>query len=176
MYYAGIGSRDVPDEILKIMYMIAKHLGNSGVTLRSGGASGADSAFEAGCDASNGKKEIYLPWRKFQNSTSNLVVNNPRAFEIAKEFHPAPDNLSQGALKLQARNSHQVLGADLESPSDFIVCYTKGGKGSGGTGQALRIAKHYNIPIFDCGSFENDLENLKEEYRKFIRALDKNKK
>jgi hypothetical protein len=29
---------------------------------------------------------------------------------------------------LQARNSHQVLGADLKTQSDFIICYTKDGQ------------------------------------------------
>jgi hypothetical protein len=47
------------------------------------------------------------------------------------------------------RNSFQVLGPDLQSPVSFVVCWTTGGKISGGTGQALRIAKDLSIPIFN---------------------------
>jgi hypothetical protein len=50
-----------------------------------------------------------------------------------------------------ARNSFQVLGEDLETPATCVICWTPGGKGDGGTGQALRIARHYDVPIIDIG-------------------------
>lgn len=171
--YAGIGSRETPEKIIQLMKQMAKHLALSGITLRSGGASGADQAFEVGCDSVNGPKEIYLPWKRFENSTSNLIVHDQRAFDYVDQFHPGSQHLTQGARKLQARNSHQILGWELNSPSDFIICYTPKGKRSGGTGQALRMAEHFQIPIFDCGLYEHDLELLKNEYRSF---LDKMKK
>lgn len=77
-----------------------------------------------------------------------LKINNTKD---EQDYYCLTSILKDGAKKLQARNSHQVLGLDLNTPSDFIICWTKGGKGIGGTGQALRIAKAYNIPIFDCG-------------------------
>ena len=161
-YYAGIGSRETPDDILTIFEQAGTYLAKKDFVLRSGGAKGADQSFKA-----NGRKEIYLPWYKFENSKSNLIVKDPKAFEIAKQFHPYWHNLSQGAMKLQARNSHQVLGQDLETPSTFIICWTKNGKGKGGTGQAIRIAKHYNIPIFDAGKY-NNIDTIKSELRKFL--------
>ena len=85
-------------------------------------------------------------------------MSNPLAFEIAENFHPNWGRLSQGAQKLQARNSHQVLGQNLETPSSFIVCWTEGGKGSGGTGQAIRIAKHHGIKVIDFGVFKTPEE------------------
>ena len=33
--------------------------------------------------------------------------------------------------------------------SKFVICWTKNGKGTGGTGQAIRIAKGFGIPVFD---------------------------
>lgn len=74
---------------------------------------------------------------------------------------------SGGARRLQARNSHQILGWDLNSHSDFVICWTKGGKGNGGTGQAIRIAKDYNIPVFDCGNFR-DVKECAIELKKFL--------
>jgi hypothetical protein len=71
--------------------------------------------------------------------------------------------LSYGAKKLMARNCHQVLGQDLKTPVDFIVCWTKNGNINGGTGQALRIAKKLNIPVYNLffeESFQNLLKNV----------------
>ena len=154
-YYAGIGSRETPTEILKIFEKVGYFLAEKNFILRSGGAGGADQAFERGVDKANGKKEIYLPWRKFEGSDSELIVNDEKAFEIAEKYHPYWHNLKDGAKKLQARNSHQVLGWDLNTPSEFVICWTKKGKGKGGTGQAIRIAIEYNIPVFDAGRFDS---------------------
>lgn len=166
-YYAGIGSRETPIEILKLFTQLGKFLANKNYILRSGHAEGADSAFEHGCDTVNGQKEIYLPWNGFEGSNSQLVVSDKKAFEIAEKFHPYWNNLKQGGQKLQARNSHQVLGNDLNTPSNFIICWTKNGKGSGGTGQAIRIAKSYNIPVFDAGSYK-DIDEVKSELKLFL--------
>ena len=68
MFYTGIGSRDTPDEVLRWFKIYADVLAELGFTLRSGAAPGADAAFEEGCDRVDGKKEIYLPWKGFQNS------------------------------------------------------------------------------------------------------------
>lgn len=47
------------------------------------------------------------------------------------------------------RNVCQILGADLHTPVQMVICWTKGGKLVGGTAQALRIARANNIPIFN---------------------------
>lgn len=175
MFYAGIGSRDCPKEILDIISKVGYWLAKRGFVLRSGGAEGCDKAFEYGCDKANGSKEIYLPWKGFNNSSSSLVVNDKRAFDMARKYHPSFDRLKEGAKKLQARNSHQVLGLSLDSKSDFIICYTKNGAGSGGTGQALRIAKDYDIPILDFGKFK-DIDEAREGFRLFIEPFLKENK
>lgn len=166
-FYAGIGSRETPDYVQDYFNIVATFLASKEYVLRSGGAQGADKAFEVGCDKVNGYKEIYLPWRSFEGSNSTLIVSNPKAYDIAESFHPYWGNLSVGARKLQSRNSHQVLGYDLETPSNFILCWTKNGKGSGGTGQAIRIAEHYRIPVFDAGAYET-IEEIKAELKKFF--------
>lgn len=167
IYYAGIGSRETPNEILNYFTSLAAYFSKKGFTLRSGGAEGADKAFEIGCDRTSGKKEIYLPWRGFEHSDSKLIVSNDKAYEIAQSFHPNWDRLTDGAKKLQARNSHQVLGFDLDTPSNFIICWTKNGKGQGGTGQALRIAEHYKIPILDAGKYTS-VDEIKTGLKEFL--------
>ena len=152
--YAGIGSRETPDETLIFMTSLATQLDKMGFILRSGGASGADEAFARGGIHS----EIYLPWSGFRNNT-NYRFTSPSedAFPMAANLHPAWDKLSQGAQKLMARNCHQVLGYDLQTPCAFVVCWTKDGaetreqcsSKTGGTGQAIRLASDHNIPVFN---------------------------
>ena len=55
-------------------------------------------------------------------------------------------------MKLQARNCYQVLGEHLNDPVKMVICWTPRGSGSGGTGQAIRLARAYKIPVFDLGN------------------------
>ena len=156
-YYAGIGSRETPLDILQMMKEIAIYLSEKGYILRSGGANGADSAFEEGST----EKQIFLPWKGFNKNNSSFYNIPEKAFEITSQFHPAWDNLTLPVRKLMARNAMQVLGPDLQTLSEFIVCWTKYGRYSGGTGQAIRIAEHYNIPVYNI-KYKEDLEKMIE--------------
>lgn len=172
MYYAGIGSRKTPPEVLAAFEYLGEELAKQGLVLRSGGADGADTAFEKGCDKANGVKEIYLPWKEFNGNTSPLYIydNCEKAFEIATKYHPNFDMCSKGEKALLARDGYQILGADLNTPSDFVICYTEGGKGEGGTGQSLRIAKDYNIKICDFGRFPK--ESVWEYTQKVLEVIE----
>jgi hypothetical protein len=163
-YYAGIGARETPAEILELMKDFAKILAKSKYILRSGGAAGADSAFEMGCDMVNGQKEIYLPWKNFRDSTSELWIDNLKnseiAAEIAAEFHPKWKYLRPPVKNLMARNTYQILGKGLNqnTASMFVICYCekdKYGNLKGGTSQALRIAQAYDIPIYNLHNHKN---------------------
>ena len=153
--YAGIGSRKTPQNILYQMTQIAKGLSECSWILRSGGADGADKAFEAGAT----KKDIFLP-------TGDIP---DLAFEIAELYHPCWNELrSEFVKRLHARNTQQILGATLDIPAKFVVCWTPCGtetahttKETGGTGQAIRIANAYRIPVFNLAN-EGRLEQVKE--------------
>lgn len=147
--YAGVGSRETPEDILKKMTDIAAHLAGYDWLLRSGGADGADLAFEAGCDKVGGVKEIYLPWQGFNRSSSTLHAPSQDALILASTLHPAWDRLSYGGRKLHARNCHQVLGEDLDKPVDLLVCWTPKGREAGGTATAMKLAKMYKIRIIN---------------------------
>jgi len=156
-YYTGIGSRKTPKEILYIMKDIATQLALKDFILRSGGADGADKEFEYGCDLVNGKKEIYL--------AKHCTLN---AQKIALQFHPAWNRCSPYAQLLHGRNTFQVLGRDLSTSSNFLICWTQDGCKNhktrtiktGGTGTAISIADHYNVPIYNLKRKE-DLEEIK---------------
>lgn len=162
--YAGIGSRNTPNEILNQMFKLASTLSNKDFILRSGGAEGADFSFENG---SKGKKEIYLPWQDFNHNPSPLFTPHHEAYGIAAKYHPSWITLSKSIKHLMARNVHQILGSDLNTPSKFVVCWTPDGAErktsyrTGGTGQAIRIANGYKIPVYNLYN-ANRLEQLIE--------------
>jgi len=170
--FSGIGSRETPQDDLYLLRDASKYFCGKGYILRSGAAFGADKNCERGCDMVNGKKEIYLPWRGFNDSESNLFPDNlPKWLEaqtIAKQFHPAWDRLGDAARKLHSRNSMQILGKNLDNPVDFVLCYCPivNGEHVGGTSQALRLAKHYGIPIINIFNEEHKKKLIKKIYSK----------
>lgn len=173
-HYTGVGSRETPKDVLKLMFDLAFKLSQEGWVLRSGGAEGADTAFEDGAiySLAEHSPEIYLPWYGYNNlySTEGLLFpkfwDNWREAEIiASEIHPAWDKLSEGAKALHTRNCYQVLGKDLSTPSKFLICWakeTKGGEISGGTRTAVVLAQQHNIPVFNL--WHNDIQSRVEKY------------
>jgi hypothetical protein len=154
LFYAGIGSRKTPPDQLERMEAAAKRLAGMGYTLRSGGADGADTAFENGAGE---KKEIFLPWRGFNGRQSRFAEPSREAQEVAAALHPVWAKLSPAARKMMSRNAHQILGGDLRSPVNFVVCWTPDGcshesertHATGGTGQAIALASRWGIPVFN---------------------------
>ncbi len=147
-YYAGVGSRETPLDVPVLMTKIARWLDRRDYVLRSGGTDGADTAFAEGAT----HKEIFLPWEGFNGLRGSPKIDSRAALEamkIAEHFHPAWNRCSDAAKRLHTRNVYQILGDDLHTSSEFVVCWTKDGKASGGTGQALRIAAAEQIPIFN---------------------------
>lgn len=146
-FYTGIGSRQTPQAVQEIMRLYAIERANEGYILRSGAATGADTAFEIGCDAVNGGKNIFLPWKGFSGSQSKLFHISSHAYEMASNYHPAWNKCSDAVKKLHARNCYQVLGEDLNTPSDHLICWTPNGKIVGGTATAIKIALDWNIEV-----------------------------
>lgn len=165
--YSGIGSRSTPADVQWIMSGIAKTLAFADWTLRSGGAMGADLSFELGCEEANGKSEIYLPWARFGMSRSELIGVCPKALEIAASIHPAWDKCNDQAKRLHARNAYQILGKDLNTPTDFVLCWTENGEKVGGTRTAIVLAERHNIPVYNMGDPNFDMKGFKEKYEIF---------
>lgn len=154
-YYSGVGSRECPIYVCKAMTAIALFLETEGYILRSGGANGADLAFENGVKNPN-NKNIFLPWEGFNNSDSSLFGVCEDAITMATTVHPTGNALKKrkAALSLHARNCYQVLGKTLASPSDFLICWTENAKKVGGTRTAIVLAERNGIPILNLGKIE----------------------
>lgn len=166
-YITIVGSRNTPKEICKELTQIASEFSQKDWIIRSGGANGADLAGELGADLTQGKKEIYLPWKKFNGNSSTLVAPEFENWNEALEILSSVYSLSapKSILKLHGRNVYQVLGRDLKTPSDIVVCFTDDGKIIGGTATAINLALKNNIPVFNLG---NNIVNVKEKLAKYL--------
>lgn len=167
--YTGVGSRETPKEILDLMTATAAKLEQSGYTLRSGGAPGADSAFEKGV-ASSENKEIWVPWLGFNGNRSSNIPS-AEAYDIAATVHPAWHLLKETHRLLHSRNVHQVLGQDLNTPSNFLICWTDKAQVIGGTATAIRLAKRYNIPVINLGTW-NEINDATDGLECALAAAD----
>ena len=117
--------------------------------------------FEDAIKSITDESEIYLPWEKFNGNRSRFFYLSQEAYKIAEHYHPAWNKLSDAGKKLMARNTYQVLGYDLKTPSEMIICWTKDGKDQGGTSQAIRIARDYNIPVINLFKEEKAYSEIK---------------
>ena len=149
--YAGIGSRKTPEDVLTDMRKLAKALARADVCLVSGGAAGADTAFEEGC-GSLGKKAIYLPWKNFKGHSSSIYQYPPAMYAEAENHHPKWDFLLPRTRNFMARNVAIILGLHMDMPVDFVLCWTPEGKADGGTGHSIRCAEAHDIPVFNMAT------------------------
>lgn len=163
-FYAGIGSRDIPNDIKNIMGKIASNLEDRGFTLHSGNADGSDIAFARGV---KWRSKIFLPWvdfnLKYQEELPDhdyYVVGDDDldANDSVLVYHPNKKlERDSKTWKFMRRNYRQVVRDDAFA--SFVICWTHGAEVMGGTGQAMRIAMANNIPVINLAD-ENDLHYI----------------
>ena len=154
--YAGIGSRNAPITVIRRASHIAKRLEHQWFVLYTGGAYGMDTAFMAGTQF----YKCFMPSSFHNGRTSNRadlidctsLSNWNEALQLVNKYHPNVNALKPFGLKLMARNSYCILGEDLKSPVDFVLCWTPNGEDVGGTAQGIRIARDWNIPVFNLAN------------------------
>lgn len=145
--FTGIGSRETPSSMLVFMKALGAWFAQRGFTLRSGGAIGADRAFEAGHMryAPPTLREIYRP----------LAVPTWAYTEAEKYLDWSWARWADTTRALIARNMQQILGRDGDSPTRFVLYWTANDDGaspqSGGTRYAVRCAHAHNIPTLNLG-------------------------
>ena len=122
------------------------------MTTRSGGAQGSDAI----ATRLASKKEIFIPWKDNKMYPEDGIVasdfpNWNEAESLVKNILGEEhwNRLSRGGKALQTRNAYQVLGADLNSPSKFVVVWRDPSIPSSGTDTAIKIARANNIPVFN---------------------------
>jgi hypothetical protein len=163
-FYAGVGSQLTPLDVCATMTSIATVLRSIGWHLRSGGAKRADQAF---ADGAGDDKTEFLPWHRFEGRDGIVPHHTRELYDLAGTYWDMrPDMHPWYMLKdttklFMMRNVCQMLGEDLKTPSKAVICWTKGGAVVGGTGMALTIALHHEIPIFNL-ALPNTMERMEE--------------
>jgi hypothetical protein len=176
--YTGVGSRETPPNMQEFMNTIGRSLAKRGFRLRTGDAAGADAAFLTGAlKGLEGKDtaelvrliEAYMPYTKSKAKGFASYFRGPRSDQLAAlerilvETHPKPQALYGVGRELMARNALQLLGPELNDPSDFLIGMLKpkalrrADWDVGGTGQAFRLAKAREVPVFELGSSRDEL-------------------
>ena len=189
MRIALIGSRQLEQkeeyfDDVKLCHNVCTRLAQLGVTFTSGlcelGMDGiAQKAYSKAVDlgyANETQFEVYVA-DQYNIKKSNLprkhlaIVRNKSLIaeteRIASEVHPAWDKCNEWARGMHSRNCHQILGYDLKSPVDAVVCWTPNGNVQGGTSTSIRIAMKHNIPVFNLGRFDKDV--VLQEIKAFLK-------
>ena len=168
--YAGVGSRATPREVLAGMSDVAQVLGDAGIALSTGGAHGADKAFEAGALRTDAPVTVHTPWpgyngyRPGRDPDSDIDVIHPKTgdavrglsfLHLARKHHPAWDRCRRGARALFLRNVSILAGALDDDgavlPVRAVIAWNPNGSAhgreAGGTGHTLRVAAELGIPV-----------------------------
>jgi len=162
LYYAGIGARITPEPILNLMTKAASALEVKGYTLRSGGAQGADWAFQKGV---RNDMHIYIPWSGFQGMVEcavtpyvrdiNRVNNLSQATMYAQNTWESRGrnwhSLKSSIKNMMIRNSCQIIGINGEVKSHFVLCWCPviNNIPQGGTAQAIAFAEAMGVPVLN---------------------------
>lgn len=139
-FWTGVGSRERPKEIARLIVVIPRTISLYGKTLRTGDASGCDSDFTKGCMSGKGKIQVF-------SAADCTPAAQAISASILGERHWS--NCKPSSRLLLGRNSMQVLGKNLDSPTSFVICYTKDGESVGGTKVAIELAKSRKIPVYN---------------------------
>ena len=113
-YYAGIGSRETPNDICLYMTTIAKKLAKLGYTCNSGGADGADSAFERGAVIN---RQIFLPWDGFNGK----YIENMNKFWFVMDKRPQMKDEFDKRISAHRRVKNIVSSININSDVLKIV-------------------------------------------------------
>lgn len=146
-YYAGIGSRQTPQDTQDEITQIASELEKRGYILRSGRAKGADQAFERGVKNPDNKIVYGVsdcePW--CLDEVTKVLPKNRTPIELMNDY----------TQKLLGRNMKIILGDNASVPVEFVICWTPVLEPEGGTGYGIRCAKAHWIPVYNLLSPED---------------------
>lgn len=169
--FTGVGSRKTDEEGKDKIYKVTPALINRAYVLSTGDAyTGADLFFWESAPLE--MKERFGPvGRRYYRKDTIVVQPDSDNYRLAKQIagknHPAWKYINDDFKELHIRNVFQVLGEWLDTPSEFLLCWTPDGaetkttKKTGGTGTAIRVANMFGIPVFNLYN-EDAIDRLTE--------------
>lgn len=158
---AGIGSRELGMREAARCYYFGLLFADYGWGFRTGRARGADERFAFGYRLGFGVPQYCVPWDSY--NLAEVDACRPPAYsldrldpaardrlcDLVRTLHPAGPNLTNGAMRLHARNIIILLGPNLDDPVKAVFALPRLSGHLGGTGFGMQLARHYDIPLFD---------------------------
>lgn len=181
MIYVGIGTNDVPQEILYLMSFISNFLSKKGYILRTKGSTASEKEFLKAHNYFNTKKEIFIPTQTYKDIECNNIdifclkssyVDYNNAEIVARKIWNNTNNISYDKLDNFTKsyliiNIFLIMGRFLNEPTNLLIYW---GKCQHNTiGHLIEVAKYYNsfneyninIKILNL-AIREDIEKIKE--------------
>jgi hypothetical protein len=163
-----------------IIQAISQHMMDRGWDLSSGGAYGTDECFMTPYRAHPQRCQYWSPGGRRENYWQPMrpLYAELDAFDMAEDLIGAAhwNNLEDFGQRAHARNIHIVMGHDLDTPVDLVICWTPNGEAVGGTRTAIVLAEARGIPVFNVGDIHATtarLENIIEQVESYNGKLDR---
>jgi hypothetical protein len=151
--YALLLDNKTPEDVIARVATVIKKLEKQGYTLRTS----INSPILKGLEAQVTRKEIYLPWKDFENHTSELCWSTPRSDAIAQQAQPAYNSLNKGVKKILSMNARVICGNKMVSPCLFLLTWSLDGAENEGNvrsttgfmGHPITIASRLGVPVIN---------------------------
>lgn len=162
---ACLANPGAPEETKSVFEKLAHYLVSRGFTVRTSGGKDGEEAFQKGAGE---KVEVHIPWKGFDNQTSQFCKTKDEAKEVVRQFSPSFESLSKGVQTIIASKAHVVLGKELTSPIQFLVVWSLDGaetrkectSKTGFVSTPIKIAESLKIPVFNLKR-QDALERIK---------------
>jgi len=145
--YTGIGARNPKIAVQEIIKHISATLAKKDYILYSGGTPGCQTCFEKGCDENYGMKNIFTPWKGYNNSSSPLVSWGRKLTSVSLPSVTKWEQMAPEIRYIHIRNVQMLLGYNLDKPTKFVISWFPYLSYEYGT--IMEYAKHFNIPVFN---------------------------
>lgn len=185
--YVGTGSRETPDEILRLMADLSLVYREKGFVLRTGQLAGAESAFQISLWKD---KEIYAPGKDKNpcyfpidyvpseldvSASLSLSLSQCYPCKTATDFAAQCFDLSEYSLWLKQRiiqNVYLLLGKELNRRAHFLIYYAHEDEDNiaGISRYIIAQAKQMNIPTYNLFSVEIAVK-FQEKVREWNRNI-----
>ena len=163
-FYAGCGSSEAPEPILKLMTRLATLMAKRGVVLRTSEQPGPDIAFRQGA---LGKFFTYLPEEDFEGRSawgipSEISPSGPRA-TLARKLDPMFVMMPEHEKRWQIVANSVVLGSSGGDLAKLLITWTPDGatcpaeftEQTGHVARYLRLADRYGVMVINLARREH---------------------
>lgn len=171
--YGVVSNIKAPPHAINSAKEIADFLSDKNFVLRTGGG---NTDIENLFEASTPHKELYLPWKNFNEKDSKIVRYSDHIREIAQWQQPSYESLVPFKQSFINRNIAVVLGKEGTSPLRFLICWSQDGiehpahrtSATGFIGICITVAGLIKVPIFNLHNTD-----VVHRVRSYIEGLDR---